>query len=80
MAYTNKKKVSRNQRKTNKRKTNRRRTNFRKGTKHHKWVYALDSAKNTYKKTKSLELAREQMRNQALNNAQKIFGSMGESM
>ena len=47
MTYTKKKKVSRNQRKTNKRKTNRRRTNFRKGTKHHKWVYALDSAKNT---------------------------------
>ena len=79
MAYT-KKKDNRNKRKTNKRKTNRRRTNFRKGTKHHKWVYALDSAKNTYKKTKSLDLAREQMRNQALNNAQKIFGSMGESM
>ena len=79
MAYT-KKKDNRNKRKTNKRKTNRRRTNFRKGTKPHKWVYALDSAKNTYKKNKSLELAREQMRNQTLNNAAKIFGSMGESM
>jgi hypothetical protein len=43
------------------------------------WVTAVGKAEETYKKTNSLSKAREQLKAQAIINAQKLFGSVGES-
>ena len=43
------------------------------------WVTAIGSAEETFKHTKSLSKARAQLKTQALINAQKLFGSVGES-
>ena len=44
-----------------------------------KWVTAIGAAEETFKKTNSLAKARQQLKNQAVINAQKLFGSVGES-
>ena len=60
---------------------NRRRPKTHSGTKKRgkKWVTAFAAANATLQKTKSLSKAREQLKTQALINAQKLFGSVGES-
>lgn len=44
-----------------------------------KWVTAFSAASSTLNKTKSLEQAREKLREQALVNAQRLFGQSNES-
>jgi hypothetical protein len=42
-----------------------------------KWVTAIEAAKKTLKKSRSLAAASETLRQQALTNARKLFGSIG---
>jgi hypothetical protein len=42
-----------------------------------KWVTAIDAASITLKKTGSLSAAKQSLKNQALYNARKLFGSVG---
>lgn len=49
-----------------------------KGKKH--WTTAIIAAQKTLKKTGSLGKAREKLKSQALINARKLFGSVGEQM
>ena len=42
-----------------------------------KWVTAIDAASSTLKKTGSINAARKSLRKQALNNARRLFGSIG---
>ena len=43
-----------------------------------RWQTALGAAQSTLRKTGSLNKARKSLRNQALANARKIFGSVGK--
>ena len=43
-----------------------------------KWTTAIDAAQATLKKTGSLSKARMALRNQAAQNARRLFGSIGE--
>ncbi len=43
-----------------------------------KWTTAIEAAQSTLTKTGSLSKARKSLRNQALFNARKIFGSVGK--
>lgn len=47
------------------------------GKKGKKWVTAIEAAQKTLKKTGSLETAKKSLRKQALTNARKLFGSIG---
>ena len=47
------------------------------GTKKKKWVTAFDAADASYRKTKSLSKAQEVLKQQALVNAQRLFGNVG---
>ena len=60
-------------RKTNKR-TQKRRKQGR------QWVTAVTAADTTLKKTGSYEKAKEALRTQALRNARRLFGSVGEML
>ena len=42
-----------------------------------KWVTAISAASKTLEKTGSIAEARKSLRKQALNNARKLFGSVG---
>jgi hypothetical protein len=42
-----------------------------------KWVTAIDAANKTLKTTGSIKAARSSLKKQALNNARKLFGSVG---
>ena len=42
-----------------------------------KWVTAISAASKTLEKTGSITEARKSLRKQALNNARKLFGSVG---
>jgi len=42
-----------------------------------KWVTAISAASKTLEKTGSIAAARKSLRKQALNNARKLFGSVG---
>ncbi len=44
-----------------------------------KWTTAIGAAEETFRKTNSLAKAREQLKKQAVINAQKLFGNVGES-
>ena len=41
-----------------------------------KWVTAMEAAQNTLSKTGSYKAAKKKLRNQALINAQRLFGSI----
>jgi hypothetical protein len=43
-----------------------------------KWVYAIDAARKTLSRTKSLRKAKRELKIQALANARKLFGSVGK--
>ena len=45
-----------------------------------KWTTAISAASETLKKTGSIEKARQSLRKQALSNARKLFGSIGEEL
>ena len=45
-----------------------------------KWVTAFSAASKTLSKTGSIQLAKKTLRRQALINARKLFGSVGEKM
>ena len=45
-----------------------------------KWVSAVAAADTTLKKTGSYEQAKEALRLQALRNARRLFGSVGEML
>ena len=42
-----------------------------------KWVTAIDAASATLEKTGSFTAAKQSFKKQALNNARKLFGSVG---
>lgn len=42
-----------------------------------KWTTAIEAAQKTLSKTGSLQSAKKSLRKQALNNARKLFGSIG---
>jgi hypothetical protein len=70
---------------TNKRnKTKRNKTkNMRGGKKNQsgkKWTTAISAASKTLKKTGSIKKAKQTLRKQALSNARKLFGSIGEEL
>ena len=44
------------------------------------WTTAIDAAQTTLTKTGSLNKARQVLKTQALVNARKIFGTVGEQM
>ena len=44
------------------------------------WVTAVGAADTTLKKTGSYEQARKTLRTQALRNARRLFGSVGEML
>jgi protein involved in temperature-dependent protein secretion len=63
---------------------NKKRKHVRSGTKKNgkkgqKWVTAFSAANKTLRETKSLEKAQTKLREQALINAQKLFGQTNES-
>lgn len=45
-----------------------------------KWTTAIDAAQKTLTKTGNLEAAKKTLRQQALSNARKLFGSVNSSM
>jgi hypothetical protein len=45
-----------------------------------KWTTAIDAGEKTLKKTGSLVKAKKELRSQALLNARKLFGSIGNSL
>ena len=45
-----------------------------------RWTTAIDAAQSTLTKTGSLNKARQVLKTQALVNARKLFGSVGEQM
>jgi hypothetical protein len=45
-----------------------------------RWTTAIDAAQTTLKKTGSLDKAKQVLKSQALVNARKLFGSVGEQM
>ena len=55
------------------RKNNKTKKNYKR-----KWTTAIEAAQSTLTKTGSLSKARKSLRNQALFNARKIFGSVGK--
>ena len=70
-------KMKRNKTKRNKTK------NIRGGKKNNsgkKWTTAISAASKTLKETGSIEKAKQSLRKQALSNARKLFGSVGESL
>jgi hypothetical protein len=42
-----------------------------------RWTTAIQAASNTLNKTGSISAAKESLKKQALNNARKLFGSVG---
>jgi len=66
---TRRKRVSRNNRT--------RRMSLSGGKPGKKWVTAIDAASKTLQKTGSIAKARKSLRKQALNNARRLFGSVG---
>ncbi len=75
--HTRKRRCSMGGKRRRRSKTYKTRGGTKKGGK--KWVTALGAAEKTFKKTNSLAKAREQLKSQAIINAQKLFGSVGES-
>ena len=65
-------------------KTRRNKTKHMRGGKKNKsgkqWTTAISAASKTLKKTGSLEKAKLSLRKQALSNARKLFGSVGEKL
>ena len=57
-----------------------RRTRKHGGKKGKKWMTAIDAAQSTLKKTGSLKKAKASLRTQALSNARKLFGSVGQAL
>jgi hypothetical protein len=45
-----------------------------------KWTTAIDAAQKTLTKTGDIEAAKQSLRQQALSNARKLFGSVNSSM
>jgi hypothetical protein len=45
-----------------------------------KWTTAIDAAQKTLTKTGDIEAAKKSLRQQALSNARKLFGSVNSSM
>lgn len=50
---------------------------YRAGKSGKKWVTAIEAAQKTLKRTGSLSSAKKSLRKQALTNARKLFGSIG---
>jgi len=44
------------------------------------WTTAISAASKTLEKTGSITKARQSLRKQALSNARKLFGSVGENL
>ena len=62
----------------NKQSRRRQHTNKRRGAKSgKKWTTAIEAAQQTLNKTGSYQAARESLKKQALTNARKLFGSVG---
>ena len=67
---------------TMRKKTNNNKTMKRSASKNHKksgkkWLTAIDAAHQTLSKTGSLKAAKKSLKKQALFNARKLFGSIG---
>ena len=45
-----------------------------------KWITAVGAAEKVFEKTKSYDKARQKLRTQALRNARRLFGSVGEML
>lgn len=43
-----------------------------------KWVVAIEAAQKTFQKTGSIAAAKKSFKKQALTNARKLFGSVGQ--
>ena len=73
--------VKRNKTKSNKTKRNKSK-NMRGGKNKSgkQWTTAISAASKTLKKTGSIEKAKQSLRKQALSNARKLFGSVGENL
>ena len=66
---------------TKRRKPNKRTQKKRKPVKKSKqWVTAVTAANATLKQTGSFDKAKEALRTQALRNARRLFGSVGEML
>ena len=65
-----------------KRNIKKRKTNKKLKTKKNKtnWVTAVGKAQEVFTKTGSYDKAREQLRNQSIINARKLFGSLNERL
>ena len=72
------KRYKRNNKQTRRGRTPKRSRKNRKSGKH--WVTAVTAADSTLKKTGSYDAARETLRVQALRNARRLFGSVGEML
>jgi hypothetical protein len=69
--------------KRNKTKKNKTKRNMRGGKKNKsgkQWTTAISAASKTLKETGSITKARQSLRKQALSNARKLFGSIGETL
>ena len=72
------KRYKQNNKQTKRGRTQQRSRKNRKSGKH--WVTAVTAADTTLKKTGSYEQAKETLRLQALRNARRLFGSVGEML
>jgi hypothetical protein len=52
----------------------------RRHKKQKKWITAIRAAQTTYRKTGSLKKARQSLKHQALTNARRLFGAIGEKL
>jgi hypothetical protein len=66
--------------KTSKKKYGNKKKTMRKKHMGKKWITAVEAAKTEYKKTGSITKAKQTLNKQALVNARKLFGSIGEKM
>ena len=53
---------------------------LRKTRSNKKWITAIEAAEKVFEKTKSYDKARRKLRIQALRNARRLFGSVGEML
>lgn len=75
--------VKRNKTKSNKTKRNKNKSKSMRGGKNKsgkQWTTAISAASKTLEKTGSITKARQSLRKQALSNARKLFGSVGENL
>lgn len=71
--YNKKTRNKRNQKKTMKLRKMNKNKNVKK-----QWITAVGAAEKVYEKTGSYSKARQKLRQQALRNARRLFGSVGE--